>query len=236
MNDLSGDMIIDDLPTGPFLTFILTTLISWFFQLPGFLLTYLLHRTHAARFGSLAGLALTFIQFGFGTSMTGVDLPGWGDGAGGGLEVPTTGEDGIPTQTVTMDIPHPTDVPMPTGDSTAMYPDMSSQSYVGREWITFILMTMGKRFLLICNNSYIKTHPTKAGSFFSLRSSASSASSGSRSLCAWPQRARRARLRRRRTCSARWRYGGTSKTRLASGSRLMMGLLACVHHEEEEFS
>ncbi|ETW83128.1 hypothetical protein HETIRDRAFT_316296 [Heterobasidion irregulare TC 32-1] len=144
MNDLSGDMIIDDLPTGPFLTFILTTLISWFFQLPGFLLTYLLHRTHAARFGSLAGLALTFIQFGFGTSMTGVDLPGWGDGAG----VPTTGEDDTPTQTVTMDMPHPTDVPMPTGDSTAMYPDMSSQSYVGREWITFILMTMGWFLLL----------------------------------------------------------------------------------------
>jgi hypothetical protein len=66
--DLNGDMIIEELPTGSVLVFALTALISWFFQLPGFILSYLLHTTHAGRFGSQAGLALTLIQWGFGSS------------------------------------------------------------------------------------------------------------------------------------------------------------------------
>lgn len=35
------------------------------FQLIGFLLTYLLHTTHAAKHGSRAGLGITLIQYGF---------------------------------------------------------------------------------------------------------------------------------------------------------------------------
>jgi len=35
------------------------------FQLVGFLLTYLLHTTHAAKNGSRAGLGITLIQYGF---------------------------------------------------------------------------------------------------------------------------------------------------------------------------
>lgn len=35
------------------------------FQLVGFLLTYLLHTTHAAKNGSRAGLGVTLIQYGF---------------------------------------------------------------------------------------------------------------------------------------------------------------------------
>ena len=35
------------------------------FQLVGFLLTYLLHTTHAAKNGSRAGLGLTLVQYGF---------------------------------------------------------------------------------------------------------------------------------------------------------------------------
>jgi len=69
--DMNGDMIIDELPTGSVLAFVLTTLISWFFQLPGFILTYLLHGTHAGRFGAQAGLALTLIQWGLGTTVMG---------------------------------------------------------------------------------------------------------------------------------------------------------------------
>ncbi|THH13965.1 hypothetical protein EW146_g6310 [Bondarzewia mesenterica] len=149
-NELNGDMIIDDLPTGPFLTFLFTAVISWFFQLPGFLLTYLLHRTHAAKFGSLAGLSLTLIQLGFGSTFTGgADLPQWGEGSAGSgqeLEVPVTDVNGAPTTTMTIDMPYPTGMPMPTGES-APFPDMP-QAYVPREWISFILMTMGWFLLL----------------------------------------------------------------------------------------
>lgn len=40
-------------------------MISMSFQIVGFLLTYLLHTTHAAKNGSRAGLGITLVQFGF---------------------------------------------------------------------------------------------------------------------------------------------------------------------------
>ena len=40
-------------------------LVSVSFQFVGFLLTYVLHTTHAAKFGSRVGLGLTLVQFGF---------------------------------------------------------------------------------------------------------------------------------------------------------------------------
>lgn len=41
------------------------TSVSMSFQFVGFLLTYLLHTTHAAKNGSRAGLGITLIQYGF---------------------------------------------------------------------------------------------------------------------------------------------------------------------------
>jgi hypothetical protein len=73
--DLNSDMIINELPTGSVLMFAFTNLISWPFQLPGFFPTYLLHGSHAGRFGSLTGLALTLIQWGFGTTVMGAFSP-----------------------------------------------------------------------------------------------------------------------------------------------------------------
>lgn len=58
-------MIVDDLPTGSILFFIATAFVSYFFQFVGFVLTYLLHTSHAAKYGSRAGLGLTMIQYGF---------------------------------------------------------------------------------------------------------------------------------------------------------------------------
>ncbi|THH12543.1 hypothetical protein EW146_g7596 [Bondarzewia mesenterica] len=60
-----GEMIIDALPTGSLFSFLWNMLVSISFQFVGFLLTYLLHTTHAARFGSRAGLGVTLIQYGF---------------------------------------------------------------------------------------------------------------------------------------------------------------------------
>ena len=40
-------------------------MISMSFQFVGFLLTYLLHTTHAAKNGSRAGLGITLVQYGF---------------------------------------------------------------------------------------------------------------------------------------------------------------------------
>lgn len=154
--DMNGDMIIDDLPTGSVFVFVLTTLISWFFQLPGFILTYLLHGTHAGRFGSQAGLALTLIQWGLGTTVMGTfpisdDSPpppppdefGFGappppPGMGrppsipeGAFPVGGTAEGGMMGNMTMMD--------EGSGSSLA---DMQA-AYTGHEWISFLLMTIG---------------------------------------------------------------------------------------------
>ncbi|KAF5390645.1 hypothetical protein D9757_002670 [Collybiopsis confluens] len=63
--DSMGEMIIDSLPTGSLFSFLWNLLVSVSFQFVGFLLTYLLHTTHAARLGSRAGLGITLIQYGF---------------------------------------------------------------------------------------------------------------------------------------------------------------------------
>ncbi|RPD61211.1 hypothetical protein L226DRAFT_508031 [Lentinus tigrinus ALCF2SS1-7] len=62
--DPNAFMIVDDLPSGPVFSFIMTAFVSYFFQFAGFVLTYLLHTTHAAKYGSRAGLGATLIQYG----------------------------------------------------------------------------------------------------------------------------------------------------------------------------
>lgn len=58
-------MYIEGLPVGSVFSFIWNGMISMSFQLVGFLLTYLLHTTHAAKNGSRAGLGITLVQYGF---------------------------------------------------------------------------------------------------------------------------------------------------------------------------
>jgi hypothetical protein len=62
---LDGDMVIDNLPVGSVFAFLWNLLVSVSFQFVGFLLTYLLHTTHASKYGSRAGLGVTLIQYGF---------------------------------------------------------------------------------------------------------------------------------------------------------------------------
>lgn len=59
------EVYIDGMPVGSIFSFIWNGMISMSFQLVGFLLTYLLHSTHAAKNGSRAGLGITLIQYGF---------------------------------------------------------------------------------------------------------------------------------------------------------------------------
>ncbi|EMR08435.1 hypothetical protein PNEG_03267 [Pneumocystis murina B123] len=61
----ADEVFIDGLPVGNIFGFLWNMLISFSFQFIGFLLTYLLHTTHAAKNGSKAGLGTTLIQYGF---------------------------------------------------------------------------------------------------------------------------------------------------------------------------
>jgi len=58
------DLIVHDLPTGSLLIFAFNLFTSFFFQFLGFVITYFLATTHAAKYGSRAGLGLTLIQYG----------------------------------------------------------------------------------------------------------------------------------------------------------------------------
>lgn len=58
------DICVDGMPVGNFFSFAWNLLVSMSFQFVGFLLTYLLHTTHAAKNGSRAGLGVTMIQLG----------------------------------------------------------------------------------------------------------------------------------------------------------------------------
>ncbi|KAH8929152.1 hypothetical protein BT69DRAFT_1346122 [Atractiella rhizophila] len=59
------DTLVEGLPVGNVFGFAWNLLVSMSFQFVGFLLTYLLHTTHAAKNGSRAGLGVTLIQYGF---------------------------------------------------------------------------------------------------------------------------------------------------------------------------
>lgn len=148
-------MIIEELRTGSVLVFVLTTLISWFFQLPGFILSYLLHTTHAGRFGSQAGLALTLIQWGFGSTEMGSfphdeppppePVPDMGGPPGGGFPVGGGNvDDGMMGNSTMMD------------GNRSVLADMQ-MPYGGHEWISFFLMTIGP----FCLSSVSACHRTK---------------------------------------------------------------------------
>jgi len=58
-------VLVEGLPVGNVFNFVWNMLISTSFQFIGFMLTYMLHTSHAAKNGSRAGLGMTFIQYGF---------------------------------------------------------------------------------------------------------------------------------------------------------------------------
>ena len=74
-----NEVYISGLPVGSFFSFIWNATISMSFQLVRFLLTYLLHTTHAAKNGSRAGLGVTLIQYGFYLKSAEDIVPGGGD-------------------------------------------------------------------------------------------------------------------------------------------------------------
>ncbi|KAF8138447.1 hypothetical protein EV363DRAFT_1252103 [Boletus edulis] len=62
---IQGSVIVDSLITGTLFAFFWNTLVSTTFQFVGFVLTWVMHTTHAGKFGSRAGLGITLIQWGF---------------------------------------------------------------------------------------------------------------------------------------------------------------------------
>lgn len=122
------EVYIDGMPVGSFFSFVWNGMISTSFQLVGFLLTYLLHSTHAAKNGSRAGLGITLIQYGF-------YMKGTADG-----EPPVmTGPDGYAAP------PDPNSHDFKQSDVTdgGSFGDLT-----GGDWMSYALMVVGW-FILI---------------------------------------------------------------------------------------
>ncbi|KAI5123441.1 hypothetical protein M0805_006146 [Coniferiporia weirii] len=149
---IPGELPIEGLATGTLFSFMWNMLVSISFQFVGFLLTYLLHTTHAAKLGARAGLGLTLVQYGFALR-TGRD----GSNEDGGIDAGTS--NGM-VETFTEPIPsfssgaeadawfadHPNATmllnPSAMAGGNVFSNDMTT------EWLAFLLMTIGWFVLL----------------------------------------------------------------------------------------
>jgi hypothetical protein len=126
-------MVIDNLPTGSIFSFLWNLLVSISFQFVGFLLTYLLHTSHAGRLGSRAGLGVTLIQYGFAlrTRLDTIEETGKGDWDWPNPDNGAHGPDSTPNSTWT------------TKGNITQAPVVPASSIATTEWFSFLLMTIG---------------------------------------------------------------------------------------------
>ncbi|KAI5806343.1 hypothetical protein EDC01DRAFT_715607 [Geopyxis carbonaria] len=137
----SDEVFIDGLPVGSVFAFVWNALISMSFQLVGFLLTYLLHTTHAAKNGSRAGLGITLVQFGF--MMRGQPED---DIASGSPPIETQPQD-----------PNSYDF---AGQSDTI--SSANTSSIGRnEWLSYVLMVVGWFILIRAVSDFLRARRTE---------------------------------------------------------------------------
>jgi len=138
------DVYVDGLPVGSVFSFIWNGMISMSFQLVGFLLTYLLHTTHAAKNGSRAGLGITLVQYGF-----------YMKGSGGIISQPGNSQD-------------PQYAEPPDPNSHNFDPNQITQAAEGdsapggigsmpsTEWLAYVMMIVGWFILIRAVSDFLK--------------------------------------------------------------------------------
>jgi len=145
------EVYVDGLPVGSVFSFIWNGMISMSFTFVGFLLTYLLHTTHAAKNGSRAGLGITLIQYGFYMK---------GSPPDSGNPTIATGNGGDPQYAQPPD-PNSHDFD-PNQVNQAIAAGTSSGSGGGfmniasSEWIAYILMIVGWFILIRAVSDFLK--------------------------------------------------------------------------------
>jgi len=127
------------MPVGSLFSFVWNGMISMSFQFVGFLLTYLLHSSHAAKNGSRAGLGVTLIQYGFYMKSTSpVSAPPQMNGPDGYASPPDPNS-------------HDFDPNAVTGNEGSRISDIT-----GSEWIAYVLMVVGWFILIRSVSEYLK--------------------------------------------------------------------------------
>lgn len=140
----SDEVYVDGLPVGSVFSFVWNGMISMSFQLVGFLLTYLLHTTHAAKNGSRAGLGLTLVQYGFymrGSSPEGGDDSNAGTYSGPPPDANSHNFD-------------PSTVAGATGAAVATDGGLGGIS--SSDWISYILMIVGWFILIRAVSDFLR--------------------------------------------------------------------------------
>ncbi|KND85978.1 Metal homeostatis protein BSD2 [Tolypocladium ophioglossoides CBS 100239] len=132
----SDEVYVDGLPVGSIFSFIWNGMISTSFQIVGFLLTYLLHSTHAAKNGSRAGLGITVIQYGFYMKNMERDPPAM------------NGPDGYAAP------PDPNSHDFDAGDVTDGGGGGTDNTV--REWVPYVFMVVGWFILIRSVAEYLK--------------------------------------------------------------------------------
>jgi hypothetical protein len=133
-------------------------LVSISFQFVGFLLTYLLHTTHAARFGSRAGLGVTLIQYGFALrsrmDSTDGEPASWGNWK---LHPPPSSSTGSDLYGTSYNATLPSLGTVGAGSGTTADQTGSVFADATTEWLSFFLMTIGKLTILCIQQTLIYT-------------------------------------------------------------------------------
>ena len=135
------DVFVDGLLVGSLFSFVWNALISMSFQLIGFLLTYLLHTTHAAKHGSRAGLGITLVQYGFQMRYTAARGPM--DGSS-----PNAPADGVP------DDPNAHD--FDPGDVAGGGGGGGVHGLTTSDWISYVLMIVGWFILIRAVSDFVR--------------------------------------------------------------------------------
>jgi hypothetical protein len=120
-------------------------MISMSFQLVGFLLTYLLHTTHAAKNGSRAGLGITLVQFGFGFRSATLN-PSAGNDAGQDFNA------GVPSDPNAHSFDPASVATSPDGSQSPS----AGASVTGSDWLAYGLMIVGWFILIKSVSDFIR--------------------------------------------------------------------------------
>jgi len=139
----SDEVFVDGLPVGSVFSFAWNAVISMSFQIVGFLLTYLLHTTHAAKNGSRAGLGITLVQYGF-------SFKGNGLGSSG----PVSGGDafnGAPPDPDSHDFDPNTVAPDNGGTATDPVGGIATS-----DWFAYMLMIVGWFILIRSMSDFLR--------------------------------------------------------------------------------
>lgn len=119
------------------------------FQVIGFLLTYLLHTTHAAKRGSLAGLGITLVQYGFQMRYSGSNVADTAPDAPGSVP---PGDGSVPDDPNS----HNFDSSDPGKDGSA------DGGMSGYDWLSYILMIVGWFLLIRAASDFMRARRQEA--------------------------------------------------------------------------